>query len=95
MKKKFISNDALAFRVWNELKPLLTKNGIKIIEEYKGKKMYVSKIPCKRWRVWTNKQTYEKGWIYAWHLIVIEYNYKCKKKEKEINKNERVFSRIN
>lgn len=38
MKKKFISNDALAFRVWNELKPLLTKNGIKIIEEYKGKK---------------------------------------------------------
>lgn len=43
MKKKFISNDALAFRVWNELKPLLTKNGIKIIEEYKGKKCMLVK----------------------------------------------------
>lgn len=48
MEKKFISNDMLTYRVWNELKPLLTKNGIKIIEEYESKKCMLVKIPCKR-----------------------------------------------
>ena len=43
MEKKFISNDMLTYRVWNELKPLLTKNGIKIIEEYEGKKCMLVK----------------------------------------------------
>lgn len=43
MEKKFISNDMLTYRVWNELKPLLTKNGIKIIDEYEGKKCMLVK----------------------------------------------------
>ena len=43
MEKKFISNDMLTYRVWNELKPLLIKNGIKIIEEYEGKKCMLVK----------------------------------------------------
>ncbi len=38
MEKKFISNDILTYRVWNELKPLITKNGIKIVKEEEGKK---------------------------------------------------------
>lgn len=38
MEKKFISNDMLTYRVWNELKPLITKNGIKIVKEEEGKK---------------------------------------------------------
>lgn len=38
MEKKFISNDILTYRVWNELKPLITKNDIKIVKEEEGKK---------------------------------------------------------
>ena len=33
MEKKFISCDMVSYRLWNELKPLITKNGIEIIKE--------------------------------------------------------------
>lgn len=38
MEKKFISCDMVSYRLWNELKPLITKNGIEIVKEEEYKK---------------------------------------------------------
>lgn len=52
MEKKFISCDMVSYRLWNELKPLITKNGIEIVKEEKGKKyVYVEYS--------VNNETYE------------------------------------
>lgn len=38
MEKKFISCDMVSYRLWNELKLLITKNGIEIVKEEEYKK---------------------------------------------------------
>lgn len=38
MENKFISCDMVSYRLWNELKPLITKNGIEIVKEEEYKK---------------------------------------------------------
>lgn len=47
MEKKFVSCDMVSYRLWNELKPLITKNGIEIVKEEEYKKYIYIEYFCK------------------------------------------------